>query len=106
MDCRHVYEKAVILHYIVNNPHASCPVAGKIIFCSKRLIDTIPLFSHADLSYSYDHFESSGCRGKLQNNKVICDAMLKFEIEEMRTLNKQSTRAEVIEDFTADINED
>lgn len=32
--------------------------------------------------------------------------MLKFEIEEMRTLNKQSTRAEVIEDFTADINED
>ncbi|EOA31211.1 hypothetical protein CARUB_v10014377mg, partial [Capsella rubella] len=74
MDCRHVYEKAVILHYIVNNPNANCPVAG--------------------------------CRGKLQNNKVICDAMLTVEIEEMRSLNKQSNRAEVIEDFTEDVNED
>ncbi|KAG7577319.1 Zinc finger MIZ-type [Arabidopsis thaliana x Arabidopsis arenosa] len=74
MDCRHVYEKAVILHYIVNNPNGNCPVAG--------------------------------CRGKLQNSKVICDAMLKFEIEEMRSLNKQSNRAEVIEDFTEDLDED
>ncbi|KAL1202457.1 E3 SUMO-protein ligase MMS21 [Cardamine amara subsp. amara] len=74
MDCRHVYEKAVILHYIVNNPNAKCPVAG--------------------------------CRGILQNNKVICDPMLKFEIEEMRSLNKQNNRTEVIEDFTDLVDED
>ncbi|XP_010502551.1 PREDICTED: E3 SUMO-protein ligase MMS21-like [Camelina sativa] len=73
VDCRHVYEKAAILQYIVKNPN--CPVAG--------------------------------CRGKLQNhNKVFCDAMLKFEIEELRSWNKQSNRAEVIEDFTEDVNKD
>jgi len=58
------------------------------------------------ICHLYDLLKSSGCRGKLQNSKVICDAMLKFEIEEMRSLNKQSNRAEVIEDFTEDVDED
>lgn len=37
MDCRHVYEKAVILHYIVNNPNGNCPVAGIIVFAQNVL---------------------------------------------------------------------
>lgn len=58
------------------------------------------------ICHFYDRFKTPGCVGKLQNNKVICDQMLKFEIEEMRSLNKQSNRAEVIEDFTDDVDED
>ncbi|CAN8269312.1 unnamed protein product [Cochlearia groenlandica] len=74
MDCKHVYEKAAIMHYIVNNRNAKCPIAA--------------------------------CRGKLQNNKVICDPMLKYEIEEMRAMNKQSNGTGVIEDFTDVVTED
>ncbi|VVA97692.1 unnamed protein product [Arabis nemorensis] len=74
MVCKHVYDKAAIMHYIGNNPNAKCPIAG--------------------------------CVGKLQNNKVVCDPMLKFEIEEMRSMNKQTNRAEVIEDFTEAVDED
>ncbi|CAN7001282.1 E3 SUMO-protein ligase MMS21 [Brassica rapa] len=74
IDCKHVYDKASIMHYIATNPNAKCPIAG--------------------------------CRGKLKNNKVVCDPMLKFEIEELRTMNKQSNRDEVIEDFTNADDED
>ncbi|ESQ48460.1 hypothetical protein EUTSA_v10021394mg [Eutrema salsugineum] len=74
MDCKHVYDKSAIMHYISKNSNAKCPIAG--------------------------------CRGKLQNNKVVCDPMLKYEIEELRTMNKQSNRGEVIEDFTDLVDED
>ncbi|CAH2053657.1 unnamed protein product [Thlaspi arvense] len=74
VECRHVYDKAAIMHYIANNQNAKCPIAG--------------------------------CRGRLQNNKVVCDPMLKYEIEEMRSMNKQTNRTEVIEDFTDLVDED
>ncbi|CAA7015059.1 unnamed protein product [Microthlaspi erraticum] len=74
VDCRHIYDKASIMHYIGNNTNAKCPIAG--------------------------------CRGKLQISKIVCDSMLKPEIEEMRSMNKQTNTADVIEDFTEIIDED
>lgn len=29
MDCKHVYDKTSIMHYIATNPNAKCPIAGK-----------------------------------------------------------------------------
>ncbi|XP_010545851.1 PREDICTED: E3 SUMO-protein ligase MMS21 [Tarenaya hassleriana] len=49
----------------------------------------------------------AGCPKLLKKDKVICDPMLKFEIEEMRSaMNKESCRTEVIEDFTEFVDED
>ncbi|XP_021835906.1 E3 SUMO-protein ligase MMS21 [Spinacia oleracea] len=34
MDCKHIYDKKAILHFIKNNPTKKCPVAG----CPKQLL--------------------------------------------------------------------
>lgn len=105
MDCKHVYDKASIMHYIATNPNAKCPIAGKILLTDTYLSCSSSSVLVSD-SYGHTWLESSGCRGKLKSNKVVCDPMLKFEIEELRTMNKQSNRDEVIEDFTNADDED
>ncbi|KAG5398595.1 hypothetical protein IGI04_020409 [Brassica rapa subsp. trilocularis] len=107
IDCKHVYDKASIMHYIATNPNAKCPIAGKDTSFAQppyRHISLVPPPSWFLIHMA--HLASSGCRGKLKNNKVVCDPMLKFEIEELRTMNKQSNRDEVIEDFTNADDED
>lgn len=41
-----------------------------------------------------------GCPKKLQAGRVVCDPLLLIEIDEMRSLNEQRARDDVIEDFT------
>lgn len=36
----------------------------------------------------------------LRPDRVVCDPLLLIEIDEMRSMNKESTRRDVIEDFT------
>ncbi|XP_009406260.2 E3 SUMO-protein ligase MMS21 isoform X1 [Musa acuminata AAA Group] len=68
MDCKHIYEKDPILHYIrTKKPHPQCPVAG--------------------------------CPRILQLGRVICDALLPIEIDEMRSV-KGVADATAVEDFT------
>ncbi|XP_022886684.1 E3 SUMO-protein ligase MMS21 [Olea europaea var. sylvestris] len=69
MDCKHIYEKKVIMRYIRSkNSRSQCPVAG--------------------------------CPKMLRPDRVVCDPLLLIEIDEMRSMNKESTRRDVIEDFT------
>ncbi|KAL2466805.1 E3 SUMO-protein ligase MMS21 [Abeliophyllum distichum] len=69
MDCKHIYEKKVIMQYIKSkHSRSQCPVAG--------------------------------CPKMLQPDRVVCDPLLLIEIDEMRSMNKESTRHDVIEDFT------
>ncbi|XWS52114.1 hypothetical protein CRYUN_Cryun11dG0039300 [Craigia yunnanensis] len=42
----------------------------------------------------------AACPKMLQAKKVICDPLLLFEIEEQRSLSRQTARTDVIEDFT------
>ncbi|CAL9193464.1 E3 SUMO-protein ligase MMS21-like [Musa acuminata AAA Group] len=68
MDCKHIYEKDPIMHYIrTKKPHPQCPVAG--------------------------------CPRILQLGRVICDALLPIEIDEMRSV-KGIADATAVEDFT------
>ncbi|CAL9187130.1 E3 SUMO-protein ligase MMS21-like [Musa acuminata AAA Group] len=68
MDCKHIYEKDPIMHYIrTKKPHPQCPVAG--------------------------------CPRILQLGRVVCDALLPIEIDEMRSV-KGVADATAVEDFT------
>ncbi|WRX28498.1 zinc finger protein [Theobroma cacao] len=42
----------------------------------------------------------SACPKMLQAKRVVCDPLLLFEIEEQRSLSRQTARTDVIEDFT------
>ncbi|KAK9050415.1 hypothetical protein SSX86_030616 [Deinandra increscens subsp. villosa] len=71
MDCKHIYEKSVIMQYIKSkHGQSKCPVAA----CPKILI--------AD--------------------RVLCDPLLHIEIDESRSMNKQTSKPNIIEDFTED----
>ncbi|XP_059662678.1 E3 SUMO-protein ligase MMS21 [Cornus florida] len=67
MNCKHIYEKKAIMHYI-RSQNTLCPVAG--------------------------------CPKILQAENVVCDPLLLVEIEEMRSMSKQTAMPNVIEDFT------
>ncbi|KAL8171906.1 hypothetical protein V2J09_023710 [Rumex salicifolius] len=69
MDCKHVYEKKAIMHYM--NSSKALPIRCPI----------------------------PGCRGTLRQDKVICDGLLLADIEDHRSLARE-TMAEVVEDFT------
>ncbi|KAA8526804.1 hypothetical protein F0562_008967 [Nyssa sinensis] len=69
VDCKHIYEKKAIMHYMRSKSMRSqCPVAG--------------------------------CPKILQAERVVCDPLLLIEIDEERSMNKQSARPDIIEDFT------
>lgn len=42
----------------------------------------------------------SGCPKRLELARVVCDPLLLVEIEELRSMSKQTTGTNVIEDFT------
>lgn len=75
------------------NARAKCPVAGKYIFCTANFF--FPAFA-SPLTI----FLLSGCPKILQTRKVFCDPLLLIEIDEMRTMSKQTARTDVIEDCT------
>lgn len=67
VECKHIYEKEVILHHIRSKGgNSKCPIGG--------------------------------CPKVLSADKVSCDPVLLYEIEEMR---KWNAGTEVVEDFTA-----
>ncbi|KAK1396998.1 E3 SUMO-protein ligase MMS21 [Heracleum sosnowskyi] len=75
MDCKHIYGKKVIMQYIK-------ATKGQQAKC--------PI---------------TGCPKILRADRVVCDPLLRIEIEEMKALSKQSGPTNVIEDFT-DLNEE
>ncbi|KFK38861.1 hypothetical protein AALP_AA3G170000 [Arabis alpina] len=94
--------------------NTTCPLSGKPL---TELTDPVrsTVCKHVYDKTAIMHYITSNpnakcpvaaCVGRLQHNKVVCDPMLKFEIEELRSLNKQSNRTEVIEDFTDAVDED
>lgn len=91
MDCKHIYEKDPIMHYIrTKKPHPQCPVAGKLPLLS--------FYFTCSPSCSLN-FVFSGCPRILQLGRVICDALLPIEIDEMRSV-KGVADATAVEDFT------
>ncbi|KAG6483599.1 hypothetical protein ZIOFF_060247 [Zingiber officinale] len=69
MDCKHIYEKKPIIHYIsTKKPHPRCPVAG--------------------------------CPKILQVGRVVCDALLTIEIDEMHLASATNIHSTMVEDFT------
>ena len=95
-ECKHIYEKTAIMAYIKSkNTNARCPIAG---------IDYLPLFDHSfpvSTSSLTQTVPLLGCPRILRATKVVCDAFLLIEIEELKSMSKQTARTEVIEDFTA-----
>ena len=92
MDCKHIYEKEPVIHYIsTKKPHPRCPVAGKCpIYCSWSFV--VDLFAH----YSYI---LSGCPKILQVGRVVCDALLTIEIDEMHLALATNINSTMVEDF-------
>ncbi|XP_020590229.1 E3 SUMO-protein ligase MMS21 isoform X2 [Phalaenopsis equestris] len=72
VDCKHIYEKDPIMHYIRTKPQALCPVAG--------------------------------CPKSLREGRVICDPLLRIEIDEIRAASRSNAVTNV-EDYT-EINDD
>ncbi|KAL3638454.1 hypothetical protein CASFOL_017825 [Castilleja foliolosa] len=70
VDCKHIYEKKAIMQHIRSKAAAQ----GRC-----------PV---------------AGCPKKLQADRVVCDPLLPIEIDELRSMSKQQTRDDVIEDFT------
>ncbi|KAL6620689.1 hypothetical protein ACP70R_035828 [Stipagrostis hirtigluma subsp. patula] len=68
VDCRHIYEKDPVMHYIRTQKPPNCPIAG--------------------------------CPGVLQIGKVVCDPLLRVDIEELRSSEPAAPDATNIEDFT------
>ncbi|OAY66470.1 E3 SUMO-protein ligase MMS21, partial [Ananas comosus] len=70
VDCKHIYEKDPIMHYIrTMKPQPRCPVAGKVA-------------------------------RKFYKWKGVCDALLPIEIEEMRSTETAAVHSTIVEDFT------
>ncbi|KAK9152880.1 hypothetical protein Sjap_000360 [Stephania japonica] len=68
MDCKHIYEKMAVMHYIKAKKAQKCPVAG--------------------------------CPKILQAGRIVCDPLLRIEIDEMCSMGHQTGRSVPVEDFT------
>ena len=100
MDCKHIYEKKAILHYIKSkHGRAQCPVAGIQVIVS---ILTNEILCTSCISYHLSLLSllAPACPKILQAERVVCDALLQIEIDEMKSMSKQPGRTDVIEDFT------
>ncbi|WVZ99599.1 hypothetical protein U9M48_044869 [Paspalum notatum var. saurae] len=74
VDCRHIYEKNPVMHYIRSKKPPQCPIAG--------------------------------CPRILQIGNVVCDPLLRIEIEELRSSGPTAPNATNVEDFTDLLDED
>ncbi|KAJ1264075.1 hypothetical protein BS78_09G234800 [Paspalum vaginatum] len=74
VDCRHIYEKNPVMHYIRSKKPPQCPIAG--------------------------------CPRILQIGNVVCDPLLRIEIEELRSSGPSAPNATNVEDFTDLLDED
>ncbi|EXB75035.1 hypothetical protein L484_012159 [Morus notabilis] len=72
VDCNHIYDKAAIMHYIKSKTLRKAPAKCPV----------------------------AGCPKILHPGNVMCDPLLRIEIDEVRAMSKQTAATEVIEDFT------
>lgn len=101
MDCKHIYDKKVIIQYIkaTKGQQAKCPITG-IYLSSTFWASPLMLVWLSQIL----HF-TPGCPKLLRADRVVCDPLLRIEIEEMKAMSKQSGPTNIIEDFT-DLNEE
>lgn len=76
-------------------PQPRCPVAGKV-HCSSFPFIFLSSTRLTWLSLS----ACSGCPKILQVGRVVCDALLPIEIEEMRSTETAAVHSTIVEDFT------
>ncbi|KAL3503181.1 hypothetical protein ACH5RR_037630 [Cinchona calisaya] len=88
----------------------TCPLTGKPVtelanpvrsMDCKHVYEKQAIMHHMRSKKSHCPCPVAGCPKPLQAQRVICDPLLLVEIEEMRTMSKETARPEVIEDFTA-----
>ncbi|KAK4439159.1 E3 SUMO-protein ligase MMS21 [Sesamum alatum] len=87
----------------------SCPLTGKPVteladpvrsMDCKHIYEKKAIMQHIRSKVSQGRCPVTGCPKKLVADRVVCDALLLIEIDEMRSISKQRTGANVIEDFT------
>ncbi|KAH7861227.1 hypothetical protein Vadar_023361 [Vaccinium darrowii] len=91
----------------------SCPLTGKPITELENPVRSMDCKHIYEKNAIMHHIRSqhaqcpvAGCPKILVKEKVVCDPLLLDEIEEMSSLNKQTARPDVVEDFTATDDED
>lgn len=93
----------------------SCPLTGKPItelenpvrsMDCKHIYEKNAIMHHIRSKHAQSQCPVAGCPKILVKEKVVCDPFLVVEIEEMSSLNKQTARPDVVEDFTATDDED
>ncbi|KAH7544085.1 hypothetical protein JRO89_XS15G0102400 [Xanthoceras sorbifolium] len=67
----------------------------------KHIYEKKAIMAYIKSKQSYARCPIAGCPKILQAAKVVCDAFLLIEIEELKSMSKQTARTDVIEDFTA-----
>ncbi|KAK4492957.1 hypothetical protein RD792_000284 [Penstemon davidsonii] len=86
-----------------------CPLTGKPVtelsdpvrsMDCKHIYEKKPIMQYIRSNASQGRCPITGCPKILRQDRVVCDPLLKIEIDEMRSMANQSTRADVIEDFT------
>ncbi|XP_073299197.1 E3 SUMO-protein ligase MMS21 [Primulina huaijiensis] len=89
--------------------NVTCPLTGKPVIelkdpvrsmdC-KHIYEKEAILRHIRSNDAQGRCPATGCPKPLRENRVLCDPLLLIEIEELRSMNEQSTRADMIEDFT------
>ncbi|XP_021288853.1 E3 SUMO-protein ligase MMS21 [Herrania umbratica] len=92
-----------------NIKNLKCPLTGKPITELTEPVRSLDCKHIYEKSAILDFIKSkrgnakcpvSACPKMLQAKRVVCDPLLLFEIEEQRSLSRQTARTDVIEDFT------
>ncbi|KAL4308932.1 hypothetical protein GQ457_01G004310 [Hibiscus cannabinus] len=92
-----------------NIRNLKCPITGKDIteltdpvrgLDCKHIYDKNAILNFIKSNHGNVKCPESACPKMLQAKRVVCDPLLLFEIEELRTSSRQAARADGIEDFT------
>ncbi|KAL0362659.1 UNVERIFIED_CONTAM: E3 SUMO-protein ligase MMS21 [Sesamum calycinum] len=87
----------------------TCPLTGKPVteladpvrsMDCKHIYEKKAIMQHIRSKVLQGRCPVTGCPKKVLADRVVCDPLLMIEIDEMRSMSKQRTGADVIEDFT------
>ncbi|XP_071723596.1 E3 SUMO-protein ligase MMS21 [Rutidosis leptorrhynchoides] len=93
--------------------NVTCPLTGKpVIVLSepvrsmdcKHVYEKIAIMQH--IKNKHLKCPVAGCPKKLELRRIVCDPLLHVEIDELRSMSKQTAQPTEIEDFTALSDED
>ncbi|KAK1414332.1 hypothetical protein QVD17_30076 [Tagetes erecta] len=91
---------------LLNN---TCPLSGKPVtelsepvrsMDCKHIYEKAAIMQYVRSKNGQPKCPVAACPKIIIGNRVVCDALLKIEIEESRAMNQQSCRPDIIEDFT------